>query len=268
MEQTIEFLTHYGYLVLFGLVFAEQIGLPLPAVPILLASGAMAGEGFMSFPVALVVGVTGALLADAIWFKIGDSRGLPVLVYLCRMALEPASCVSRTEGLYFKYGARSLLVAKFVPGLNTVAPPLAGVFGMKWTRFLAYDAGGALLWVGAFSGTGYLFSSQIGRMADSASQLGLSLGVTLLCAVGGYGLWKYLERLWVTRQMRVGRIDPEALMGKLEAGEELVVVDLRKANDFASEPYLIAGAIRMDASQLYLKHKEIPRDRDMILYCT
>lgn len=146
MNETIEFLLRHGYVVLFLFVFAEQIGLPLPAIPVLLAMGALAGAGEMSYGLALGVAVIASVASDLIWYCVGRVRGGSVLNLLCRIALEPDSCVRRTEETFARHGARSLLFAKFVPGLNTAAPPLAGLFRMKLRRFLAFDALGALLY--------------------------------------------------------------------------------------------------------------------------
>src|SRR6266446_858213 len=175
MHRTVEFLLQHGYTVLLGWVFAEQIGLPIPSMPLLLAAGALAGTGHLSLLASLVYVVFAAVTADSVWYSLGRRKGIKVLQLLCKISLEPDSCVRRTEGVFAKRGARSLLVAKFLPGLSTVAPPLAGVFHMRVGRFLLYDALGALLWSGSFLGFGYAFSGQIERVADRALALGSRL---------------------------------------------------------------------------------------------
>ncbi|HEX9344529.1 MAG TPA: VTT domain-containing protein, partial [Candidatus Acidoferrum sp.] len=131
MHRTVEFLLQHGYTVLLGWVFAEQIGLPLPSMPLLLAAGALAGTGHLSLFASLVYVVLAAVAADSIWYSLGRRKGIKVLQLLCKISLEPDSCVRRTEGVFAKRGPRSLLIAKFLPGLSTVAPPLAGVFHMS-----------------------------------------------------------------------------------------------------------------------------------------
>jgi membrane protein DedA with SNARE-associated domain len=268
MNQTVEFLIRHGYSVLFALVFAEQIGLPLPAVPVLLAAGALAGTGQMNFAVALVLGVAASLVSDTIWYEIGRRRGAKVLNLLCKISLEPDSCVRRTEGMFAKHGARSLLVAKFVPGLNTVAPPLAGIFHMRLPRFLLFDAGGALLWAGGFMGLGWFFSGQIEWVAEHALSLGSWLLVLILAALAAYIGGKYIQRQRFLRGLRIARITPEELKRLLDAGEQPVIVDLRQSLDFDAAPEIIPGAVHLASEELEQAHDAIPRDRDIILYCT
>ncbi len=158
MHGLLEFILRHGYLVLLAWVFAEQGGLPIPSIPLLLAAGALAGTGRLNLFTALFCCLVAALAADTIWYQLGKRNGIKVLQLLCRISLEPDSCVRRTEGLFEKQGARSLLFAKFLPGLNTVATPLAGIFRMKFRKFLLFDALGILLWAGSFLLAGYIFS--------------------------------------------------------------------------------------------------------------
>src|SRR6201993_3816832 len=172
MHRTLEFLLHHGYALLLGWVFAEQVGLPVPSMPLLLAAGALAGTGHLSFFASLFYVILAAVAAYSIWYQLGRRKGIKILQLLCKISLEPDSCVRRTEGVFSKQGAHSLLVAKFVPGLGTVAAPLAGIFHMRPSRFALFDAAGSFLWAGSFLGLGYLFSGQIERIAESAAFLG------------------------------------------------------------------------------------------------
>src|SRR5262249_20227562 len=142
----LDFLVRHGYVVLFAVVLGEQLGLPLVGAPVLMAAGALAGTGRFSLTLALGPAVAACLIGDLVWFELGRRRGAPILSFLCRISLEPDSCVRRAEDIFSRWGARVLLVAKFIPGLNTVAPPLAGVVGMPRRRFLPWDAGGAAGW--------------------------------------------------------------------------------------------------------------------------
>ena len=268
MSETLGFLLRHGYSVLFAWVLVEQLGLPVPSVPLLLAAGALAGRGRLNLSLVAALPIVAALMSDALWYELGRRRGVKVLQFLCRISLEPDSCVRRTENVFARHGARSLVVAKFVPGLNTAAPPLAGVFRMRLTRFLFFDALGVMLWVGAFVGLGYVFSDQLERVADHALRLGTGLLVLLLVALAGYIGWKYLHRRRFLRELRVARITPEELKRKLDAGEDVVVVDLRHSYDFEAEPGTIPGAYRMEASELDEMSEQIPRDREVVLYCT
>src|SRR5215475_5754231 len=165
MHHTLEFLIRHGYVVLLGWVFAEQLGLPLPSLPVMLAAGALAGSGQLSFWGSLLLVAIGSVAAVSLWYFLGKKKGVRVLQLLCKISLEPDSCVRRTEGLFSKQGARSLLLAKFIPGLNTVAPPLAGIFHMRLRKFLLFDGLGSLIWGFSVIGAGYVFSQQIERIA-------------------------------------------------------------------------------------------------------
>jgi len=264
----LEFLLRHGYVVLPTLVFAEQVGLPFPATPFLLAAGALAGRGHLSFWFCLALATVAAVLADGLWYQLGRKKGISVLQFLCRISLEPDSCVRRTEGVFAKQGARSLLVAKFVPGLSTAAPPLAGIFHMRRRRFILWDSLGSVLWAGAFLALGYAFSEQIEVIAERATSLGSWLMVLIVAALGGYVAWKFIGRQRFLRELRIGRITPEELKEKIDAGEELVIVDLRHSLDFEADPETIPGAFRMDVKELEEKHDRLPPNREVILYCT
>jgi membrane protein DedA with SNARE-associated domain len=268
VEGVTHFLAAYGGPVLFGVVFAEQVGLPLPAVPLLLAAGALAGGGRMSLWAALGLPVLASLLGDTLWYELGRRRGSRVLNLLCRISLEPDSCVRRTENLFVRHGVRSLLLAKFIPGLSIVAPPLAGIFGVRVPRFLLYDGLGALFWAEIFVGVGYLFSSQLERAAAYAARLGSTLVALLAAAVVAYVLCKYAQRRHVLRRLRIARIEAEELRRMLDAGAEIMIVDLRHPLDVQAAPYTIPGALRMAPEEVERRHPEIPRGRDIVLFCT
>jgi membrane protein DedA with SNARE-associated domain len=268
MNELIQFLLRHGYLLLFAWVLAEQIGLPMPSSPLLLAAGALAGSGRMNFGLAIAAALAGAGIADSVWYQIGRSRGAKVLNLLCRISLEPDSCVRKTENLFARNGARSLLVAKFVPGLGAAAPPLAGIFGMRYSRFLFYDSAGSLAWAGFFMGLGFVFTHQIGRVARYALRLGTGLSVLAIGSLAGYILWKYFQRQRFIRKLRIARITSDELKRKLDAGENVIVVDLRHSLDFEADPNAIPGALHVPAEEFDRRHDEIPRDRDIVLYCT
>ncbi|MGA2421083.1 MAG: DedA family protein/thiosulfate sulfurtransferase GlpE [Candidatus Acidiferrum sp.] len=268
MHSTLEFLLHHGYAVLLGWVFAEQIGLPVPSLPLLLAAGALSGSGQMSFFAALGISVFASVCADSIWYEMGRLKGIKVLQLLCKISLEPDSCVRKTEGLFSTQGARSLLVAKFFPGFSTVAPPLAGVFHMRLGSFLLYDTGGSAIWAGSFLLLGFVFSGQIEYIAERAATLGSGLLVLIIAAMAGYILYKFIARKRFMRELRISRITVEELKEKMDVGESVMVVDLRHPLDFDADPETIPGAFRIDAKELEQKNDRLPRDREVILYCT
>jgi membrane protein DedA with SNARE-associated domain len=268
MTDHAEFLLRYGYLLLFGSVFIEQMGAPIPAAPILLAAGALAGLGRFSLGLVFALSTAATLLADLIWYELGRRKGMRVLQLLCRISLEPDSCIRRTEDTFARHGARSLLVAKFLPGLSTVAPPLAGVFQMRLARFLSFDSAGAALWIATFVGLGYAFSDQLEQIVAQSGRLGAGLLAVLLGALACWIGWKFIRRRRFIRTLRMDRIAPEELKRKLDAGEEVVVVDLRGSLDFEADPQTIPGALRVDASAIDELREQLARAPEVVLYCT
>src|SRR5229473_3536701 len=268
MHRTLEFLIKHGYVVLLAWVFAEQLGFPIPSLPVVLAAGALAGTGHLSFWASLFFVTIAALSADSFWYILGRKKGIRILQFLCKISLEPDSCVRRTEGIFSKQGARSLLLAKFIPGLSTVAPPLAGIFHMRARKFLFFDAAGSLLWAGTFLGLGYVFSGEIERVAEHLAALGGWLVVLLIGVIAAYIAYKFVARQRFLRKLRISRITVDELKGKLDSGEELVIVDLRHSMDFEADPETIPGAFRMDSKELEEKDDRLPRDREIILSCT
>ncbi len=267
MNDLIQFVVRHGYLLVFAWVFVEQAGLPIPSAPLLLAVGALAGTREMNLGLAISVAVLAALASDSMWYELGRRKGVRVLQLLCRISLEPDSCVRRTQMSIGRSGVRVLLVAKFVPGLNAVAAPFSGIIRTGWRRFLLFDLLGALLWAGSFTVTGYVFSGELERVAARAAVLGEWLLVLLLAAFSGYILWKFYNRRRFLRRLKIARITPEELKGKMDAGEDVIIVDLRHALDFASQPETIPGALHMDAAELEEATQVIPRDREIVLFC-
>jgi membrane protein DedA with SNARE-associated domain/rhodanese-related sulfurtransferase len=268
MSGVVDLLIQYGYLVIFGAVFAEQIGLPFPSEPFLLAAGALVGNGALRPGLLLLGAGLASLVGDTVWYWIGRSRGPRVLGWLCSLSLEPQSCVQRTEKMLGVYGARSLIFAKFVPGLSTVAPPLAGMVRMPFRQFMIFSALGALAWVGAYVAVGWIFSSQLAQVARFIEDLGTWTLVLVGAAVAAYVGWKYVSRRRFLRRIRIARISPQELKAMLDAGQDVMVVDVREARDFETEPAIIPGALHLTTAELERRHREIPRGRDIVLYCT
>jgi membrane protein DedA with SNARE-associated domain/rhodanese-related sulfurtransferase len=267
MNDAAAFLVEHGGAVLFVAVFAEQIGLPVPAIPVLLAAGALAGAGKMSLATAIVLSLVACFAGDLIWYEVGRRRGRHALNLLCRISLEPDSCVRRTENFFERHGLRSLILAKFVPGLSTITPALAGLFGVKGRQFLLYNGLGALVWSAAFIAPGYLFSNQLESMAGQAARFGASAILLLGGSFAAYLAYKFAHRQWLLRELRIARISPDELKRLMDDGREVMVVDLRGAMDHEADPHTIPGALRMTAEELEHRHHEIPRDQDVILFC-
>jgi len=263
---TLAFIERHGYALLFFWVLAEQGAVPLPSAPLLLAAGALSSAGRLHLLPAILCCLIAALVADSIWFELGRRRGRQVLRIVCRLSLEPDSCVHQTESAFRKWGMRSLLVSKFIPGLSTVAAPLAGHSRSSYGRFLLYDSAGALIWSGSYITAGYLFSQQLEKIVGYASRLGSNLILLVAASCAIWIGWKFVQRRRFLRQLDVARITPAELQQRLGAGDELCIVDLR--GGFAGEPALIPGAIRISPGELTVRGQEIPRDREIILVCS
>jgi membrane protein DedA with SNARE-associated domain len=268
MHELLEFVLWHGYLLVFAWVFVEQAGMPVPSLPLLLAAGALSGAGKLNFFICLFFGVLATVSADLIWYELGRTKGIKVLQWLCKISLEPDSCVRRTEGLFELHGAPSLMFAKFLPGFNAVATPLAGIFRMRPYKFLLFDGLGALLWTGTYLGLGFLFSGELELIARNASAMGGWLLVLLVTGLAAYIFTKYVARQKFLRDLRIARISVDELKRKIDAGESLVIVDLRHSLDFEADPEIIPGAIHIDSKELTEKSNVWLREREVVLYCT
>ncbi len=268
MNETPDLLVRHGITILFAAVFIEQIGIPLPAAPWLLAAGALAGAGKMNWLLALGAAASSSLLADLIWFYLGRNFGNRVLGFLCRISLEPDSCARRTQNLFVRHGMRGLVVAKFIPGLSTLAPPLAGSTGVTVPRFLFFDGLSSVLHGGCFILVGVLFSQQLEQVINAIAGLGRSAFGVLAGLVALYIAYRYFQRHRLLRELRIARITVDELHQKQEAGENPIILDLRPRIELEQNPSLIRGALHMSMEEVERRQHEIPRDRDVILYCS
>jgi membrane protein DedA with SNARE-associated domain len=266
----LSFLIRHGSAVLLAVVLLEQLGLPLPATAFLLGAGALAGLGQLDFATGLLAAIVACAVSDAVWFDLGRRRGIKVLRHLCRLSLEPDSCVRRTEDTFVRRGPKMLLVAKFLPGLNTVAAPMAGMIGMRRLHFHVLAGAGAVLWAGTWMSVGWIFRHQLGRVVESATAMGIRVGVVLALAFLAWLAYKWEQRRRFLRKLWIARVAPLELKRLMDAGEDVFVVDLRGRLDFEADPVVIPGAVRIDPKELedHDRDLEISRDREIVLYCT
>jgi membrane protein DedA with SNARE-associated domain/rhodanese-related sulfurtransferase len=258
----------YGYFLIFGWVLMEQLGLPLPATPVLLAAGALSATEHMNFPVALLAGVLACLTADVSWFFFGRRYGYVVLRLLCKFSLESSVCVRRTHESFGKRGAYTLLFAKFVPGLSVVAPPVAGQTGMSLGRFLAFDSAGSVIWIGSLLLSGRLFGDLLKRDPSVLDTLGHFCAALLILGILAFIASRIYRRQSYLKKFRTARLEPEALKQMLDSGEPVYIVDLRHPLELVPDPFTLPGAHHLSPDALALRSAEIPLDRDIVLYCT
>ena len=258
----------YGYLLLFCWVLVEQFGIPLPATPVLLAAGGLSADHRVSFSAALIAGLLACLVADTSWFLIGRRYGHHVLRVLCKLSMEPTICVRRTQDSFGRNRSVMLLFAKFVPGLATLAAPVAGENGMSLPAFWFFDGIGAALWLTALLTVGRLFGNAIKRDPNLLDWVGRFSGALLLVAILGWFAARLYRRRSVLKKLVQLRLEPEELKAQLDAGEQVYIVDLRHPLELLAEPFTLPSAMHFSPDALAARHVEIPRDRDVVLFCT
>jgi membrane protein DedA with SNARE-associated domain/rhodanese-related sulfurtransferase len=258
----------YGYVLLFAWVLVEQLGIPLPAAPVLLAAGALSAQHEFNFLLALLAGLAASLVADSSWFLIGRRYGHGVLRILCKLSLEPTICVRRTQNSFGRRRAITVMIAKFVPGLATLAPPVAGQNGMAFGSFVFFDAIGAVAWLSALMAAGRFFGDVIQRDPSLMDWAGRFSGALLVLGVLGFLVGRVVRRRMVIKKLVASRLEPEELKRQLDAGEEVFIVDLRHPLELASDPFTLPGALHFSPEKLAARQHEIPRDRDIVLFCS
>lgn len=273
MPIALAFFVHYAYAILFVWVLVEQLGFPIPSVPVLLTAGTLTATHRVNGPIAVSAVLLACLLADSIWYAMGRRYGNAVLKLLCRLSFEANTCVSKTEGYFHRRGAQTLLFAKFIPGLSTVAAPIAGQTGMPYARFVAYDLTGSLVWASAYLLAGRFFGDLALRSERFFSILGRFAVVIFILMVLGLMFWRVWKQRRFLLSVREMRLEPAELLDMIETAKRQdnispFIVDLRHPLDYLPDPRVLPGALRVSPSELTAHQSAIPRDRDVILYCT
>jgi len=267
MSQLVHLIQTYGVLIVFGTVLLEQIGLPIPAMPMLIVAGALAAGGEISWAACLAASVAACLISDYFWFKAGRFYGKRVLRLLCKISLSPDYCVSQTEDKFRRWGAKSLVVAKFVPGFNTVAPPLAGAMGTTTPVFLAYSISGGLLWSAVGIGVGMLFKDGIEDVLDTLETMGGVALSGLLVLLAVFILFKYVERRRFRQSLPVERIRMDELADLLGSAQPPVIIDARSLTAQQLEA-AIPGALPYSSCAPGELMAMLDKDRHIVVYCS
>ncbi len=270
MSNLLSSISHHGYVFLALVCFAEAIGLPLPAALAILTAGAVAAYGDLHFYLVVGVGVIAMIGGDVILYFMGRVSGWALLGLLCRLSANPETCILRSAEYFYRRGKQTLLFAKFIPGINTMSPPLAGSMKMRLGDFLQFDTVGAALYVGAYALAGYLFSDALRAITRGLRSAGFAAEV-----IFGVGLAAYVVyRIWVYRKYRlldvIPRIPAEELARRLasDAARNMLVADVRSHGYYDAESERIAGSIRIEPNNLIEEVKNLPKDREIYLYCT
>lgn len=260
-------LASHPYVALFLAGLLERIGIPLLLSPFLVAAGALAATGDVHFDVAMWATLLACIIGDALWYEIGRKKGDSVLSFLCRISLERDSCVRHSKGLFGKGISRTLLLSKWLPGVSHIVPAVAGLVRIDRKRFLATNTLGSFLWIVAFLALGYIPVKQT-HAADVVPAIAPAAIEVLLVFASGNIVFKYVARRRFMQELYKARITPEDLKQMIDEGRQITIIDLRHALDSVSDPRLIPGAIRMLPDEITVRAATLPKDQEIILYCT
>jgi membrane protein DedA with SNARE-associated domain len=268
MEEITGLLAQYGLALVFVNVLLTQCGVPVPSMPMLIVAGAFVAQGQMSMAALLVATVTASLIGDTAWYLAGRRYGYRILRTLCRVSIEPDSCVKQTENIFERWGAPSLAIAKYVPGFSTVAPPLAGTMQLGFPSFLAYSTIAALLWAGLPIALGIAFSTEVELALEWLEGMGAGALAVIVAIVLLYVMVKTLERHMLIRFLRMVRIGVPELRDRLGAADKPLVLDVRSPTARKLDPRRIPGAIAVNIEAPEAAVVAVAPDRDVVVYCS
>lgn len=264
MKTILQLLISHPYAVVLFSALLERAGLPLFLSPVLVGAGALAATGKMQFDLAVWIALAACIAGDSLWYELGRKKGDRVLSLLCRISLEPESCVRRTRNFFAKGTKRTVLIAKWLPGLSHVVPAVAGLSGMDRMSFFLTNTAGSAIFILALLLAGYVpvarwhLGPAIGPFAFEAA---------LVLVAGNVG-FKYIQKRRFMRDLYKARITPEDLARMIETGQALVILDLRHPLDSVTDPRTLPGALRVLPDEVTARADLLPKDQDIILYCT
>jgi membrane protein DedA with SNARE-associated domain/rhodanese-related sulfurtransferase len=264
----LELIQRHGLLIVFANVLAEQLGLPIPAVPTLVIAGALVWDHSLSAPAVFACAFAAATLGNVAWYAAGRWQGRKVMRLLCIVSISPDSCVRQMETRFTRWGSFALVAAYFIPGLSTVARPLAGATGVGWGKFLLMNSLGIVVWALPCIGLGWLFHDQVNELLDMLVAYGRRSVEVILILLLAYLAWRWWQRHTFMKRLRVARITVNELNSLIGAGERPVIVDLRSPIARDEEPRLIPGARVMELTEVGTRTEPLPMDREIIFYCT
>lgn len=266
MEISLATVAQYGYVLVFAAVFLEAIGFPLPAAIVLVIAGAACAQGTLDAATVLAGAVAAALAGDILMFVLGRHTGWWLLGILCRISLNPESCILGSANAFYRRGRALLLVAKFIPGINTMAPPLAGCMNMRLWPFVRLDLTGIVLYTGVYFGIGYLFSEALEFITRGYETFGRVAGTLVLALVGGYVaivIWRWIK----ARALRsVPLVSPADAAQAAQAGA--CIYDVRSHGYLDAKAVRIQGSQRLDPHTLQQREYAFPAGQTVYVYCT
>jgi membrane protein DedA with SNARE-associated domain/rhodanese-related sulfurtransferase len=267
-HEIITLIAQYGLLLVFFNVLVEQAGVPVPAVPTMIVAGALAANDKLPVASIVLVAVLACLLSDLAWYWAGRRFGSGVMRTICRISLSPDSCVKQSELRFQRWRGRVLLIAKFVPGLSTVAPPLVGAMGLRIPTFVLLDGLGSLLWAGLAVGVGYVFAAQIDVVLAALASAGTVAFELLLVLLALYIAAKWWQRRRLLMALRMARITVDELNGAIGSGQSPIVVDVRSHAARLLDTRIIPGALLADLDGVDRALAGVPPERELVIYCS
>jgi membrane protein DedA with SNARE-associated domain/rhodanese-related sulfurtransferase len=268
MPIALDFFVRYAYAVIFLWVLTEQLGIPVPSTPLLLMAGTLTATHKLHLVLVLLSALAGSLIADSVWYLFGKRYGAAVVRLVCKLSFESSACVRKTEGVFTRRGPAALLVAKFIPGLGSVAAPIAGQIGMGYEKFVLFDSGGILLWVLSVTLGGRFFGDLLKRNAHALRLGAHFFGLIFVLLFLGFLTYRMLQRRAFLKSVRMARLEPRDLKRMLDDGQQVFIVDLRHPLDYLPDPRTLPGALTLTPDKLMEQSDRIPRDREIVLFCT
>ncbi len=270
MNDLLSLMARHGYALTFGLLLAEAMGLPLPAAIALVTAGAAVASHVMYGPTVLLIAIMALLIGDSVQFWLGRYAGWALLGFLCRVSINPETCILRSAESFYKRGKTTLLIAKFIPGGNTMAAPLAGSMRMRFGQFLRLDTTGAAIYTTAYLLLGFVFRDFLAAILRSFHQAGQVMEIVLLAAVGVYAVYRILQYRKYRTYRVVPRVQVEELGARLNSDDvdRVLIVDVRSHGYYDPGVERIKGSIRIEPNNLEEEIKNLPKDKDIYLYCT
>ncbi|MGE5736901.1 MAG: VTT domain-containing protein [Acidobacteriota bacterium] len=270
MNDVVALVAHHGYLIIFLVVLAEALNLPIPAALALIAGGASAAAGHLSAFTMICLAMAAMLIGDTLMFILGRYMGWALLGFLCKVSTNPETCILRSAESFYKRGKGTVVIAKFIPGVNAMTPPLAGSMKMRYEQFLWLDTAGALLYALAYTVVGYIFRDFVLTITRGFYAASHVLEIVLTLALAGYIGYRF----WLYRKYRVYRVVPrvqvEELARKLQSedSDKLLLVDVRSHGYYDSGASRIRGSVRIEPNNLNEEIKLLPKGKDIYVYCT
>ncbi len=270
MNDFLSLIVHHGYVVICLVAFAEAIGVPVPGAVALVAGGAAAAAGTLYGPAVTLFAVAAILSADSFLYILGHHTGWTLLRFLCQVSSDPETCVLRSAESFYRRGRPTLLIAKFIPGVSTMAAPLAGSLKMPFSQFLGLDFLGASLYVLAYGAVGFIFRDFVAKIVSGFRAAGHVVEIVIIIAVIAFIGYR-LSLYWKQRADRVvPRVAVKILAAKLqtEGPGKVLVADVRSHGYYSAGAVRIPGSIRVEPNNLSAEITIFPRDKDIYLYCT